>query len=173
MLLDKYAIDYALLENRGPLHVLLEASGEWRQVYGDEVAVLLRAWGRTERVTGREFTPTRIYFIRSLRDRGWLTPSGLCRFRFGFLSGLAATRRSHHVGGGANDLFGVMAGRNHSVRPQSLRFQVVYPIHGDDNVESSTVSMNRFPRRYQNVHCRSSIGHPNISESTKRDKLGL
>ena len=46
--LDKYAIDYALLESRGPLHVLLDASGEWRQLYGDEVAVLLARVGKSK-----------------------------------------------------------------------------------------------------------------------------
>ncbi len=39
--LDRYAVDYALLEAGGPLQILLLTSGEWRELYRDEVAVLL------------------------------------------------------------------------------------------------------------------------------------
>ena len=40
--LDTHAVQFALLENQGPLHILLSTSGEWHEVYGDEVAVLLK-----------------------------------------------------------------------------------------------------------------------------------
>ena len=39
--LDTHAVQFALLENQGPLHILLSTSGEWHEVYGDEVAVLM------------------------------------------------------------------------------------------------------------------------------------
>lgn len=39
--LDKYAVQFALLENQGPLHILLRTSAEWREIYSDDVAVLL------------------------------------------------------------------------------------------------------------------------------------
>ncbi len=44
--LDKYAVDYALLESQGPLPILLRTSGEWREVYRDKVAVLLARTGQ-------------------------------------------------------------------------------------------------------------------------------
>ncbi len=40
--LDRHAVDYALLEANGPLQILLLTSGEWRELYRDEVAVLLQ-----------------------------------------------------------------------------------------------------------------------------------
>lgn len=39
--LDQHAVQYALLEYNGPLHILLTTSGEWREIYSDPVAVLL------------------------------------------------------------------------------------------------------------------------------------
>lgn len=39
--LQRHDVAYALIEANGPLHILLEASGEWRVLYRDEVAVLL------------------------------------------------------------------------------------------------------------------------------------
>jgi hypothetical protein len=46
--LDKYAVDYALLESQGPFAILLKTSGEWREVYSDKVAVLLARIGKPE-----------------------------------------------------------------------------------------------------------------------------
>jgi hypothetical protein len=51
--LDKYSVDYALLQNQGPLHLLLKASGEWREVYADKVAVLLARAGLAGGGSGR------------------------------------------------------------------------------------------------------------------------
>ncbi len=50
--LDKYDVDFALLESQGPLHVLLKASGEWREEYSDKVAVFLAREARPDK--GRE-----------------------------------------------------------------------------------------------------------------------
>ncbi len=44
--LDKHTVDYVLLESQEPLPILLKASGEWREVYSDKVAVLLARVGK-------------------------------------------------------------------------------------------------------------------------------
>ncbi len=54
--LDKYRIDYVLVERTWPLVYLLEHSAAWRLIYSDKVAVLF------ERKTG---TPTTANTIES------------------------------------------------------------------------------------------------------------
>lgn len=39
--LERYQVEYVLVETGGPLHTLLQATGEWRERYKDSVAALL------------------------------------------------------------------------------------------------------------------------------------
>ncbi|MHB1416743.1 MAG: hypothetical protein ACYC1C_15975, partial [Chloroflexota bacterium] len=40
--LANYAADYVLVESQGPLHNLLAVTGDWQEIYRDDVAVLLK-----------------------------------------------------------------------------------------------------------------------------------
>ena len=40
--LANYAVDYVLVESQGPLHNLLAVTGDWQEIYRDDVAVLLK-----------------------------------------------------------------------------------------------------------------------------------
>ncbi len=70
--LDKYHIDYALLEPDQPLVYVLLRSGNWRVLFSDNVAVLL------SRVPAHgDSNPHRHFWLADAQDTGPPTDSGL------------------------------------------------------------------------------------------------